>query len=459
MLRILRNKKTAKKIWIGLAIIIIPAFTLWGFTEGLRNRQENVPVGKIFGRNISGIEFKDSLAAVKTIAIMRFGDRLAQVQQYLDLETQAWERLILLAEAKKRHIAASNNEVIEDIENSLYFQSQGYFSNKIYNEILRYSLRIQPRIFEELTRQNIIIAKLYDQITNKTSLSDAQIKKEYAKTNQELSIEYAASLISEFASSIAPTQQQLQDYYQSDKSKFKQPATLNIIYVIVTDEEKAKKLNLLLKKNKGLKTAAKALELETKETGLFDANNAIPGLGFSPELLKMISKLKIGESTPMIKSDKLFYIFELIEKNDVFIPELAKIQDKVKQSFIQETAKNLASQKIKQLQNELKTQDLAIASRKLGLKISTTGLFKYGAAIKELPNTNIFWDVAYDLNVQQPSEIITDSNGFYIIKLRSKSLFDESRYTKEKPDFAKRILLEKKEALFREFIEDLKKKV
>ncbi len=189
MLKILRNKKTAKKVWIGLAIIIIPAFALWGFGGGSCSRQETAVAGKIFGRNISYIQFRDAIAAEKIMAIMRFGDKLGEVQQYLNLEAQAWERLILLAEAKKRRITASDQEVIEDIENSPVFQFRGAFNNKIYNEILRYSLRVQPRIFEELTRQNLILSKLYKQVTDKVSLSDEQIKNEYAKVKSKTPID------------------------------------------------------------------------------------------------------------------------------------------------------------------------------------------------------------------------------------------------------------------------------
>ena len=53
MLKILRNKKTAKKIWIGLAIIIIPAFAFWGFGGSMRSREDNVTAGRLFGKNVS----------------------------------------------------------------------------------------------------------------------------------------------------------------------------------------------------------------------------------------------------------------------------------------------------------------------------------------------------------------------------------------------------------------------
>jgi len=184
MLRILRNKKTAKRVWIGLAIIIIPAFTFWGFSGAFRSRQESAPAGKIFGRNISYIQLRDAIASEKIMARMQFGDKLDELQQYLDFESQGWQRLVLLTEARKRRITASDKEVVKDIENSPIFQAKGAFNNKIYNEVLRYYLRVQPRVFEELIRQNIILSKLYKQVTDKVALNEEQIREEYVKVKK-----------------------------------------------------------------------------------------------------------------------------------------------------------------------------------------------------------------------------------------------------------------------------------
>jgi len=101
MLKQLRDKKTAKKIWIFLAVIILPAFVLWGFQGALRDQTQEADLGKIFGRKISSLEYKDSLSAVKTQALMQFGEKYEEMEKYLNLETQAWQRLILIEEKSK----------------------------------------------------------------------------------------------------------------------------------------------------------------------------------------------------------------------------------------------------------------------------------------------------------------------------------------------------------------------
>ena len=158
MLRKLRKKKTAKKIWIVLAAVVVPAFVLWGSGSLSRSTDKSSYAGTIFGRKISLLEYQDSLEAVKNQAIIQFGDKLPEMQKYLNLETQAWERLIVLAQARSRRLKASDEEIIKLLQGYPFFKnSRGQFEDKLYSQMLRYVFRTQPRIFEEQTRDNIIL--------------------------------------------------------------------------------------------------------------------------------------------------------------------------------------------------------------------------------------------------------------------------------------------------------------
>ncbi len=227
MLKILRHKKTAKKVWIGLALIIIPAFALWGFGGAFHGREENKPLGKVFGRQVTDLEFKDSLSAVTTSAIMRFGDKLPEVQKYLNLEAQAWQRIVLVEEAKRRGMQVSDKEVVNFIESLPYFQYKGGFDNKTYNQTLRYVFRLKARTFEEQTRQNLILNKLYKQITDNLKIDDKEIEQAYEKENQEISVYYIASLLADFSKTIKPKENELKDYFEKNKEMFRQPISTN----------------------------------------------------------------------------------------------------------------------------------------------------------------------------------------------------------------------------------------
>ncbi len=181
MLKLLRNKKTAKRIWIGLAIIIMPAFIFWGFGGEMRDKDGSRYLGSISGRRITPLEFNNSLSAVKNAAIMQYGENLQAIEKTLNLEAQAWQRLALLEAAKKSKIKASDQEVIAQVESYPFFKRSGTFDNKTYNELLKYVFRTQARAFEEQTRQNIIISKLYSKITDGITINDKEIREGYIK--------------------------------------------------------------------------------------------------------------------------------------------------------------------------------------------------------------------------------------------------------------------------------------
>ena len=185
MLKLLRNKKLAKKIWIALAIMVLPAFLLWGFGSVSKDQKRSAYAGEIFGKKVSEIDYNNSLEAAKNLAVIRYGEKFSEVEKQLNLRGQAWQRLILLHEAKMRKINASDREVIELIESYPFFQYKSAFDNRIYKDMLQYIFKTQPRAFEEQTRQNIIIAKLYDQVTKDVTVTDVELKLAYAKAHDQ----------------------------------------------------------------------------------------------------------------------------------------------------------------------------------------------------------------------------------------------------------------------------------
>lgn len=330
MLKVLRNKKTAKKVWIGLAIIIIPAFALWGFGGSSRSKEETAAVGRIGGHDVSNLEFKESLSAVRTFALMRFGDKLPEIEKYLNLQAQAWERLVLLNEAKKRRINANDKEVIDTIQKTPYFQDKYGFSSRAYNEALRYVFRIQPRIFEEQTRQNLILTKLYEQITKDVKFSDAQAREEYLKANQELNIDYVASLSADFAAKMKPTDKDSADFFEKNKALFKEPPAKDKptripdlaeikdkvkAYLILEESKKTAETKIKecaeKLKNTGFDRAAKACGLKTGKTAFFKSNGQIEPLGNADIFWNAAKQLKDQETSNILSNDKGYYIIKL----------------------------------------------------------------------------------------------------------------------------------------------------
>lgn len=465
MLKKLRHKKTSKKIWYVIIAAVIVTFIFWG-SGSMSSKQDSGFVGKIFGKSISSLEYKDSLNAVKNQAIMQFGENYSELQKYLNLESQAWDRLIMLYEARKKRITASDKEVMETIESYPFLQHKGRFNSKIYSEMLQYVFRTQPRAFEEETRQNIMLSKLYKQITQDIKLSDEEIKGEYVKLNKEISINYIASLPEEFKKDISPAEEEIKDYFSKNSLQFKQPLSFNIEYIVLENENKTKEVALRLKKAKDFASVAKEQGLEVKESGLFTQIDPIPGIGWSPQISSIIAKLKIGDFAPPIYTDKRYYILRLKERKEAFIPEFDKIKDKVKEALIKEKSSARALQRIEDCLKELqelykespKQVDFAKAAKESGLKSDATGLFKFGSYIEGIGASDDFWLASQKLGENEFSQIITMPSGLFIIKLKSALAIEEKKFESEKEEFSKKLLSQKKEEYFVKFLEDLKKR-
>lgn len=331
MLKVLRNKKTAKKVWIGLALVIIPAFTLWGFGGAMRSKEENKPIGKIYGHNVTDLEFKKALAGVRTTAIMQFGEKLPEVEKYLNLPAQAWDRLLLLYEAKRRNITIDDKEVIDLIQSAPYFNDKAGFNNRAYEETLHYTFHLQPRSFEEQMRENLILSKLHERITGDIKVTEEQVREEYLKINEELNINYVAAFFADFAKKIKPTDKEIAEFYEINKAMFKElpagdkkePYTPELAQIKdkvkealirassqKTAESKIKECQEKLKKLNFTK-AAKACGLKSGSTAFFKSSGQIKELGNGKVFWDTARKLSKNQNSAIFPNDNGYYIISL----------------------------------------------------------------------------------------------------------------------------------------------------
>ncbi len=458
MLKVLRHRKTAKKIWIGLALIIIPAFALWGFGGAFSSREESMPKGKIFGRAISSLEIKDSLSAVTTIATMQYGDKLPEIQKSLNLEAQAWQRLVLLEEAKRRSIKTNDQEVVKLIKDFPYFKYKDSFDKRTYEQTLQYVFRLKPREFEEQMRQYLILNKLFKQVTEGVTIDEKVAEQEYEKANQEISIYYIASLIADYAKKIKPNEKDLNTYFNANREAFGKPALLNIEYLKIESSAQTKKVSELLDKKATLEEISKKLGIKTNETGFFEQANPPKELNWPSTVFSLAYQLKPGERSPLLQIENTGYLLRLKEKKNAALPEFSAVKQRVKEAFINKEALKMAEQKINSCAQELKSQKFNQAARKCGLTAKETLPFKYGTEIKGIGSSDIFWNTAKSLKAGQASPVLKTPAGFYLIQLKSISGIDKEKYRKEKTELTEKLLNQKKQEKLQEFIIELNKK-
>ena len=467
MLRKLRKRKIKKTVWVILAVIIVPAFVLWGSGSLMRNKQEGTYAGKIFGRAVTLLEYKDAADAIRNQMIMQFGDKYNEIQKSIDLEALAWDRLILLTEAKRLKISANDKEVVSSLENYPIFQNKGKFDERIYSQMLQYVFHAQPRLFEEQMRQALILSKLYNKVTEGIKPTDKDIEEEYRKLNERISVSYVAALPAEFEKTLSVNETEIKDYFDANKLEFKQPLSFNIEYVSWSaDDKDAGALNnkaqtLIIKKDNFSK-AAKDLGFEPKDSGFFNQTDPIPGIGWSPQIITMLSEAGTGDLLPVIQSDKNYYLVKLKEKKEPYIPDLESVKDRVKESLLKNKTAQIAKTRIedslKQLNASAGKADFEQIAKTFGLKNGSTQEFTFGSYIEGIGISDNFWLKASVLKDSEYSGVIEMPSGFYIIKIKARVPIDEKKFAQEKQEFAAKLLTQKKEESFSKFAEELRNK-
>ena len=190
MLKFLRNKHHQKKIYIILATAIIPPFLMWGVTTSQKESKVPSTLGLIENKKISLREYLNSYKAVQHEMAFMVGERSKEVAQAINIKGEAWDRILLLYQAKKEKIRTGDAEVVEWISRQPLFQSHGQFDANVYDLYVARYLRSNARDFEEEIRDSLTIEKIADMIRSHATVKDEELKTLYKQANNQKDFVY-----------------------------------------------------------------------------------------------------------------------------------------------------------------------------------------------------------------------------------------------------------------------------
>lgn len=478
MLKILRKKGVAKKILWFVAIIIIISFGFFGPAYMGNNRDQITYAGKIFGRKVSFQEFERSYQEAQIQALMRFGENFNKIKPYLNIDAEAWDRLILSFEAEKRNIKISDEDVIAAVQKYPFFQKNGQFDTLMYNDILKYVFNMKPRDFEEGVRDDLKVKKIYDQETAQVKLTEEFILAEYQKLHEKIKVSYIFVPVKNFESQVSVDDNQAQAYYEAHKNEFAAPASVNVEYVtlpLAADakpedgakvKEQAKIIREELASNPDFGAVVKKHNLIPEESGFFSLENPNLKLGWGFEVLQKIFKMKEGELSQPVQTTNGFQILRIKKKQDAQIQTFAQAKDKVIEALKFQQAKQAAQKKaqeylaqVKAAFEPVKMPDFVETAHTLGLDVAQTPAFARGEYLPQIGVSKEFQEAAFSLSdANRLSDIIDAGTGAAIVFLDERLPIDESQFAKDKEAFSKSLYLEKANETFSAFLTHLRLK-
>lgn len=185
MLKFLRNKKHQKKIYVVLALAIIPAFALWGVLLTGKDSQSSMALGIIAGKKISVEQYLASYKAVQHEIALRYGEDAKEIAKKINLKGEAWDRLLLLHYAQQQKIRVKDREVVEWLTSQPIFSPRGEFDPNFYKLYVSRYLHMSTREFEEEMRGLLLIEKIRERFSAKIHLKDSEIEKLLLKKSRK----------------------------------------------------------------------------------------------------------------------------------------------------------------------------------------------------------------------------------------------------------------------------------
>ena len=348
MLRLFRKKIVMKIILWGLVVIIVPAFVMWGGAGSSRSKDKGPGyVGFVNKRKISFDDLSGALSGVRSQIILNYFNQPKALDALLSnkpiLTKLAWDRILMLEEAKRAGIKTSDKELVETIRAHPLFVRNGVFDDKFYTYMLRNNIGLEPRSFEEIVRENVSLQKLSASITKDVKLSDDDILAEYRKDFQRFKISYILLGPESFFDKVKIDENAAKDFYEKHKNELivksglkgssgDRQATFEESKGMIENHLKEIEARPMLKKRadevyagliekiKGpgetFQKAAAKLDLAIRETDFFSKKDTPEAIGDAPAIIGASSNLKDLELSKPLEITKGYIIFEVTGKKD-----------------------------------------------------------------------------------------------------------------------------------------------
>ncbi|OGW76132.1 MAG: hypothetical protein A2Z72_01225 [Omnitrophica bacterium RBG_13_46_9] len=463
MLNFLRKKKIAKRILWALAIIIIPAFVIWGAGSLSKQDSSDQYIGSIDGKKISVDKFIESIKDVQIGLLLSYFNQpqiLSKIQNDRKfLNRFAWENLIIWNMANKERTSVSDKEVVGFVTRHPLFVRDGSFDNRIYNYILKNNLGINPRAFEESVRKFLINTKYRAGIVKNVTVSDEELRKAYKNEFEKAKVYYILIDKSDFKAGVNISEDEIGAFYEKGKDRFIEPEKVLLQYISFPHKEEGEKQKALadlkaayekLKaRPRDMEKVAQKLGLEIKETPAFSQDEIVPEIGSAKEISGISFRMRpLLDILPIISEDErgVSYIIRVKEK----ILSRLKTVDEAR-LFIMETLKDekalaLAGERAQSLYEEAAESGISLKelAQKHSLELLQTDFVSRFDYVQGVGESYEITEDAFALGAGKTSAPIQTRKGFVLIEPLEFQFIDEGKYEMEKENYRDKILAAKK---------------
>ncbi|MGE5279956.1 MAG: SurA N-terminal domain-containing protein [Deltaproteobacteria bacterium] len=472
MLKLLRNKKVSKNIFYVLTGVTIIAFIFWG-SASVRNKNKTPRIaGRMFGEAVSMEKFLEAYQTWLIQLRFQYGEKASEAAAVTNPLQATWERLLIMREIRKREMRVTDQEVVGYITRLPFLQRNGRFDKRAYDIFLRYSIGTDARPFEEAIRQNLLIAKFVDALSQNVTASDEEVRDQFEKESVETQIRYVSFPYDAYKDRVSISEDEIKSFYAASRDSLRVPPQINVQYIglefageaaQLSQDERNKKIQdaLATARQKGLKLAAKELGFEVKETGFFGLDDPIPEFGWLPQLSRVLFDLPVLSFSRIVQTDRGLYVFQITEKKNAYIPDIKEAEPRIKEILTKQKSKEAARAKADAFLDLVTAQKVPFedAAKRETLEAKETPAFTREDYIPELGMAPDLKKAAFALKEGAVApEVLGLEQSYLVIQSMKTPVFDQEAFEKVKEAFRQKVLNDKRNEAFKTYFLSLKER-
>jgi peptidyl-prolyl cis-trans isomerase D len=200
--------------------------------------------------------------------------------------------------------------------------------------------------------------------------------------------------------------------------------------------------------------------MTAKTSESFSKNEPIPGIKGSEKVTPSLFAMETKETSGLMELDDKFYIFQIAERIDSYLPELKDVQKAVEENFknhlAQEAAQSAADAYLKALKAGTLWKEQADKAK---MEPHETEYFKRGNTIPEIGSAASLNESAFKLNSENryPEKPFKNRKGVFVIRWDGSQKIDLEEFEKEKGQYRERLTDMKHRRIFENWIQSLRK--
>lgn len=203
-----------------------------------------------------------------------------------------------------------------------------------------------------------------------------------------------------------------------------------------------------LKKPADFETVARARGLQTGESGFFQQDEPIPGIGMAPAVGQQAFQMKEGDVSEPIRTPQGFAFITVTGRQDPYLPTLDEVRAKVRDDVLKQKAIDTARQRAAAIAADMKSGDFEKAAKAAGLEVKTTELIARGAPIGDAGLSPALEAAAFSLPVGGVSDPVVTETGTAIVKVLERQDVAPEQLAKEKDTLRTELLNDRKQKFF-----------